>query len=114
MITPYNSQADGLVERKNKEVGRSLKKRMEGATDQWEHHLPMVQLGLNLKELKRTGSTPFELFFGRPFNGFTNWEQVVTSDNMDQLVKQRLNTFKDLKQVIYPSIYECTKEIRME
>ena len=62
------------MERKNKEVGRGLKKQMKSATDKWELLVPFVQLGLNTKELDRTGSKPFELFFGRPFNDFADWK----------------------------------------
>jgi hypothetical protein len=112
LITPYNPRADGLVERKNKEVERSLRKRMEGATEQWERHLPMVQLGLNLKELARTGSKPFELFFARPFNGFQSWDQTTRSENLEQLVERRLAKFTDLHEVIYPAIAKKTSESR--
>ena len=53
LITAYNPRADGLVERKNKEVGRILKKHLKGAMDQWHTWLPIMQLSLNLKILER-------------------------------------------------------------
>ena len=35
LITAYNLQANGLVKRKNNEVGRILKKHLKGTMDQW-------------------------------------------------------------------------------
>ena len=96
LITPYNPRADGLVERMNKEVGQGLKKRFQNATDQWEKWLPLVQLGLNAKLLQRTGSQPFELFFGRPFVGFGDWKHVNASESIEQNIQQRLVDLEEL------------------
>ena len=111
LITPYNPRADGLVERKNKEVGRDLKKRMKGAPDKRELVLPTVQLGLNLKTLKRTGSTPFELFYARPFNGFANWQNSKET-NLEQSILNRLQDLNKLQTVVLPAISERTAQVR--
>ena len=50
LITAYHPRADGLVERQNKEVTRSLKKRMQAAPAQWHRWMPITQLGLNLRK----------------------------------------------------------------
>ena len=50
LITAYNPRADGLVERKNKEIGRLLKKQMKGSTAQWQF---AVTNGTVVFELKR-------------------------------------------------------------
>ena len=39
-ITPYNPRGQGTVERKNKEVGRLLKKYFEEASEEWQNWLP--------------------------------------------------------------------------
>ena len=50
LITAYNPRADGLVERRNKEIGRLLKKQMKGSTAQWQF---AVTNGTVVFELKR-------------------------------------------------------------
>jgi hypothetical protein len=107
LITPYNPRSDGLVERKNKEVSRGLKKQMKSSTDRWEEHLSFIQLSLNYKVLERVGSRPFELFFGRPFTQFEDFSKVPTSDIGDS-IKKRLDTLTKLKDVVLPSIASRT------
>lgn len=111
-ITAYNPRADGLVERKNKEVSRLLKKCMKGATNQWQKWLPMIQMCLNLKPLPRTGTKPFELFFGRPFNSFNDFSNVTGFEDLEKAIGKRLNTLKQLKEVIWPTIAKKTSDTR--
>lgn len=106
LITPYNPRANGQVERKNKEVSRLLKKEMMAASDKWEQLLPFCQLSLNYKELERTGSKPFELFFGRPFNLFMDYNDVTSELSISDILKQRLEHLKHLHAVVYPAISE--------
>ncbi|MGH2611975.1 MAG: RNase H-like domain-containing protein [Rhabdochlamydiaceae bacterium] len=107
LITPYHPRADGLVERKNKEVGRLLKKQMKGATDRWELLLPITQLSLNLKLLQRTGSKPFELFMARPFYMFEDWTEIKDG-NATEFLQNRLKELKELRDVIWPAIKQRT------
>lgn len=114
LITPYHPRANGLVERKNKEVSRLLKKEMVSSTDRWQQLIPFVQLSLNHKELQRTGSKPFELFFGRPFNHFADYQQTTTNVSIDQLILERMEHLEHLKALIYPSIVERTSVTRQK
>jgi hypothetical protein len=108
LITAYNPRADGLVERKNKEVSRLLKKCMQGATDQWQQWLPMVQLCLNLKILERTGTRPFDLFFGRSFNSFGDYATIQKSEDLEKMMEGRIEDLKELRDLIWPAIAEKT------
>ena len=58
------------------QIGRILKKHLKEAMDQLNTWLPIMQLSLNLKILERTESKPFELFYRRPFNSFTNFANI--------------------------------------
>jgi transposase InsO family protein len=111
LITAYNPRADGLVERKNKEVKRLLKKFVVGAFGTWELMLPMTQLSLNITTLQRTGSRPFELLFARLFSTFANWSNANVVEALPAL-QQRLADIKDMDQVIWPSVAEKTHEVR--
>ena len=109
LITPYNPRADGLVERRNKDVGQILKKQMKGATDRWELLLPITQLSLNLKNLQRTGSKPFELFLARPFYMFEDWTEIKEG-NVDGFLQSRLKELEELRDVIWPAIKSQNSE----
>ena len=114
LITPYHPRADGLVERKNKEVGRILKKQLLGATENWQQWLPVTQLALNLKELKRTGCSPFELMFGRPFNEFSDFQHVQECLDVSQALTKRLEKLTELRDVVLPAVADRTHQERLK
>jgi hypothetical protein len=79
---------------------------MTAASDRWQQLLPFIQLSLNHKELQCTGSKPFELFFGRPFNSFKDYNNTTSSLSIEDLIKQRLQHLEHLKSTVYPAITE--------
>jgi hypothetical protein len=85
---------------------------MRGATDQWQKWLPIVQLCLNLKILGRTGSKPFDLFFGRPFNSFGDFSAANEMDNLEDAMDNRLEDLKELRDVVWPAVAEKTRTTR--
>ena len=111
LISAYNPRADGLVERKNKEVKRLLKKFLYNAFGTWELLLPMTQLSLNITILQRTGSRPFELLFARPFSGFEDWTKTAPMDVVSSLVL-RLEHLQAIKEIVWPAIAQRTHEMR--
>ena len=111
LISAYNPRADGLVERKNKEVKRLLKKFLFNAFGTWELFLPMTQLSLNITTLQRTGSRPFELLFARPFSGFEDFTATAPMDVASSLLI-RLENLQTIKEVVWPAVAIRTHEIR--
>ena len=112
LITAYNPQADGLVERKNKEVGRILKKHLKGTMDQWHTWLPITQLSLNLKILERMGSKPFKLFYGRLFNSFMNFTNIEEYLNIATVMERRMEKLVELRDVVWPAISKKMADLR--
>lgn len=112
VISPYHPRANGLVERKNKEVTRGLKKYLVGCKDRWQDWLPIIQLGLNIQELKRTGSSPFALMHGRSFNNFRNFEDIKECKDLLAAVQDRLSTLAYLKSVVFPAVEEKVHKYR--
>ena len=55
----YNPRTNGLVERRNKDISKALKKFIEGAYGGWDDWLSMVQISLNQALSRRTSSTAF-------------------------------------------------------
>ena len=110
LITPYHPQANGLVERANKEVSRAVKKAMEGATGAWETWLDTVQIGMNVQVNRRTATTPFALMYGRPFNEFWDFTTAHSVEDWTSFVESRLATWKSLHEVIIPAVSERSKE----
>ncbi len=66
----YHHQANGLVERANKEVGRHLTALTNDmrVTSQWSLYLPLVQRIINSQPHSATGFTPSTLVFGNAVN----------------------------------------------
>ena len=97
-ITAYHPKADGLVERKNREIGRALKKYMEGSTQNWQSWLPLIQFSLNSKILERTGTAPFILMFNRVSNDFEDYSKIQIKHNLRaiEFLKKKSEEFKDV------------------
>ena len=64
--TPYHPQSDGLVERFNRTLRMLLTTHLDKLPeDTWDEHLPMLMLAYRSSVQETTGSTPFNLMFGR-------------------------------------------------
>jgi len=113
-ITAYNPRANGKVERKNKEVVRSLKKMIIGTKDKWELWLPTIQFALNQKEQKDTGSTPFSLMFGREYNSLIDYSHVSECQDLETALKLRSADLEVLKDIVLPAIVRRSKSLRAD
>ena len=114
LITPYHPRAGGLVERKNKDVSKGLKKRMVGATDQWHYWLPQIQLSLNQIIQSRTGSTPFEIMHARPFNNFLDFSDTIVNPDVEASIDKRVQLMSTLYSTIYPAIAKRVSLMRAD
>ncbi len=72
----YHPSTNGLVERRNKDIGQVLKKFVEGTYAAWDEWLPMVQISLNVSIGNRLKSSGFALMFNHSFNNFKDFSKV--------------------------------------
>ena len=112
LITAYNAHADGLVERKNKDVEQILRKYLEGAFGAWDDWLPMVQIAVNDAINQRTKSAPFSLMFGRKFNGFRDFGDVKSIRNWDKVFADVVGSWKMFREAILPGIFKRTMSFK--
>ena len=80
---------NGLVERRNKDISKALKKFIEGAYGGLDDWLPMVQISLNQALNRRTGSTAFGLMFNRPFNGLGDFYDIADEEDLDHVMEKQ-------------------------
>jgi len=109
LISAYHPSANGLVERTNGEAGRLLKKIMMSDHAHWQKYLPAVQMALNLRIQDRTGSSPFVVAHGRPFNGFRDFTAVKTAEDLEKLMAQHTERQTLIREVVYPALSDRTK-----
>jgi hypothetical protein len=112
LITAYNAHADGLVERKNKDVEQVLRKYLEGAFGAWDDWLPMVQIAVNDAINQRTKSTPFALMYGRKFNGFRDFSNVKKIKDSDRAFESVLKSWIQFREAILPGIFKRTMAVK--
>ena len=108
-ITPYNPQANGMIERANAMIKGTLKKLLEGTTHDWPDHVPYVQLCYNARISSATGSTPFSLMFGRSLNAFEAYGKSACRTMSLEIWQQRQ---QQIAEVIYPAVAQRSKDVR--
>jgi hypothetical protein len=112
LITAYHPQANGTVERKNKEVSKVLKKFMVNATAFWHEWLPLTQMSLNLQINKRTGSSPYSLMFARAENQFEDYRWVSVPQEALGSIDALLEQQKLFREVIIPAIADRSRRTK--
>ncbi|XDV11184.1 hypothetical protein PO909_000192 [Leuciscus waleckii] len=65
LCAPYHPQTNGLVERMNATIQRSLCKLVRDKPNEWDRHLDAVMFGLRTKRQVTTKYSPYFLMFGR-------------------------------------------------
>jgi hypothetical protein len=65
MSTSYHPQTDGQTERTNRTVEQMLRPFVNNNANDWDRHLPAVEMAINSSKQSSTGQTPFQLNYGR-------------------------------------------------
>ncbi|KAG0807119.1 hypothetical protein G6F16_013859 [Rhizopus arrhizus] len=104
--TPYHPSANGAAERYVQSAKKILAKFLEGATEDWHHYIPSVQLMINNKISTRLQTTPFSLMFARNINDFIEYR-----DDAGELKKKEymphdelLKRIDHMSQVVFPVV----------
>lgn len=108
LIAAYNPRANGLVERKNGDLERKLRRFIDGAFGIWDLWLPMVQLSMNQQISRRHGSAPFALMFGRKWNGLKDFSSVETVEDWDAAVQNQKQLWDSFVNAVLPAIQAKT------
>ena len=101
LISPYHPEANGVAEASVKVAKQLLTKNSKGDLLHWERYLPMVQMQMNCRIMNRTGSQPFELCHGRPWN---DWSDYSKCQSKPLSTNELLERCKGLKDIVYPAV----------
>jgi hypothetical protein len=63
-ISPYNSKANGVVERGHFDIREAIVKACDGDLRRWSDHVPFAFFANKITTNRSTGSTPYQLLFG--------------------------------------------------
>ncbi|KAI8600560.1 hypothetical protein EDD21DRAFT_306345 [Dissophora ornata] len=101
------SRSNGVAERFVQNVKNMLRKIVQENPTEWDRHLPAVQLQINARASSLHDSSPFSLFFGRPFYRPSDHRGTESNLLTDEDLETRL---RYLTQLVYPAISEKSKE----
>ena len=82
---------------------------LNGATFEWDHYVPAVQLALNANVTARHKSPPFTLMFARKLNDFKDYRNDAEMKPMseDMLMKR----IDEMKNTVFHANHERTKTV---
>ena len=110
IITRWHPRADGRVERTVGLAWDIIKKELHGVKENWPMFVPWAQSCLNNKVSELTGTSPFQLFFGRRFNPLTDYS---TDDPRERLSESDLKQMNErMIKDIFPMLHERVKAKR--
>jgi hypothetical protein len=104
-ISPYNPRADGKVERSIGTVMGIIKKLLHGSDTLWPLFVPFAQLSFNHKISSLTGSSPFDLMFGRKMNEIKDYTDVPSGSEPKAVSLDNWKVHQEkIISVIYPAV----------
>jgi len=107
LTTPYHPRANGVAERHVRTFKETLQKELNGNIPEWDTHIPMIQLQMNVRIANLHSSTPFSLFYGRSFAGISDFSSSQSHLLTEKELEDRLKYLTDL---VFPAISKKSKE----
>ena len=114
LTAAYNPRTNGLVERRNKDISKALKKFIEGAYGGWDDWLLMVQIGFNQALSRRTGSTAFGLMFNWPFNGLDDFHDVANEEDLSSIMEKQQKAWVLFRDAVLPGLKSRVADVKRE
>ena len=99
-VAPFHSQANGQVERGNRDVRTILRSAMidsDMKKEDWRKMLPFVEFAINSATSSVTGFSPFTLLYGRRVNHMLDLE---TNEHLNQNHPNLFRWFHDLQAAL--------------
>jgi hypothetical protein len=106
-VIPYFLQQNGAVERHVREAKRMIFKTIHGDTAEWEKAVLLVQRDINNCIIKRHGSRPFAILFGRKMNGLRDYQGETSVTTNEHGLEEKA---RELREVVFPAIEKRLKE----
>lgn len=107
LSTPYHPRTNGAVERQVSNLKSHIQKAIEGNPGKWDTYLSMTQLQMNTRTASLHGSTPFSLFFGRPFAGIEDFSDAEPRPMTEAELLKRMTY---LSELVFPGISDKAKK----
>ena len=102
----YNPQCDGMVERFNRTLARTLAAFVSPDQQDWEKWLPMVTLAYNTTVSEATKATPMETAFGIPVADRTLMELAVLPLVCEDTEPQAKARLADMREAVNEAVVE--------
>ena len=103
LTSSYSPATNGMVERFNRTLLRSLETHAANHPEDWDQSLDYVAMSFRTRVHSATGSTPFELMFGRPANLFSTALPVLAADSCNtESLLLRSDEIKELFEFTIP------------
>ena len=119
LATAYSPRTQGTAESHVAKSKRAIKRLAGNEIARWSEHASAAQLAVNVMVMRRKRSSPFSLYYHRPFAGFKDSESdLLTESQLEQLrnhferviLPASRNIEKEYEKGV-KTYHDCTKKI---
>ncbi|CDH59310.1 hypothetical protein RO3G_15169 [Lichtheimia corymbifera JMRC:FSU:9682] len=104
--TPYHPRANGIAERWVQSATDVIRKKIEGAGNDWDYYVPSTQLELNMRVAKRLNTPPFSLMFARDMNAYRDYRKNGATSSKPMSHDELVERLQYMQGIVFPALKE--------
>ena len=111
LATAYSPRTQGTAESHVAKVKRIIQRTAGNEMARWSEFVPAAQLAVNVLTSRRKKSSPFVMYFNRPFSGFESFTNAESNLLTEEQLEEMLRYYK---HVVIPALRDTERQYQLD